>query len=69
MEHKVIIRIHGVIFDTAVGCSQYYSGIGFMFANGYFGVDIDNVQDEIEDYKTGGNGNIVAEFIHSLQSI
>ncbi len=55
-------------FDTAVGCSQYYSGIGFMFANGYFGVDIDNVQDEIEDYKTGGNGNIVAEFIHSLQS-
>ena len=24
--------------------------------------------DDIEDYKTGGNENIIAEFIHSLQS-
>ena len=39
-----------------------------MFDNGYFGVDIDDVPDEIEDYKTGGEDNLVAEFIHTLQS-
>ena len=55
-------------FHTAVERSQEYSGIGFMFDNGYFGVDIDDVPDEIEDYKTGGEDNLVAEFIHTLQS-
>ena len=55
-------------FDTAVQQSPKYSGIGFMFDNGYFGVDIDNAQDDIADYKTGGENNIIAEFIHTLQS-
>ena len=27
-------------YDTAVQASCQYSGVGFMFANGYFGIDI-----------------------------
>lgn len=55
-------------YDTAVRESKKYTGIGFMFANGYFGVDIDNVDDAIEDYRDGGTDNIVAEFIGTLRS-
>ena len=55
-------------YDTAVRESKKYTGIGFMFANGYFGVDIDNVDDAIEDYKNGSTDNIVAEFIGTLRS-
>ena len=45
-----------------------YTGLGFMFANGYFGVDIDGVGDDIEKYQRGDQENIIAEFIHTLQS-
>ncbi len=55
-------------FDEAVRGSQRFSGIGFMFAGGYFGVDIDNADAAIADYKAGGTDNIVAEFIHALAS-
>lgn len=55
-------------YDTAVRESKKYTGIGFMFANGYFGVDIDNVEDAIEDYQNGNTDNIVAEFIGTLRS-
>ena len=55
-------------YDTAVRESKKYTGIGFMFANGYFGVDIDNAEDAIEDYKNGSTDNIVAEFIGTLRS-
>ena len=55
-------------YDTAVRESKKYTGIGFMFANGYFGVDIDNIEDAIEDYRDGGTDNIVAEFIGTLRS-
>lgn len=55
-------------YDTAVRESKKYTGIGFMFANGYFGVDIDNADDAIEDYRDGGTDNIVAEFIGTLRS-
>lgn len=55
-------------YDTAVRESAHYTGIGFMFANGYFGVDIDNVEDAIEDYQNGSTDNIVSEFINTLQS-
>lgn len=37
-----------------------FDGIGFMFANGYFGVDIDNA--------IGSDDEIVSEFITALQS-
>lgn len=55
-------------YETAVNASSKYSGIGLMFANGYFGIDIDGVEQEIKAYKAGDNDNIVAEFIYSLES-
>jgi putative DNA primase/helicase len=55
-------------FQKAVEESGKFSGIGFMFANGYFGVDIDHAEDAIADLIGGGMDNIVAEFIHTLQS-
>ena len=55
-------------FDQAVAASSKYSGIGFMFANGVFGVDLDGCDAEIADYKNGINDNIVGEFIHTLKS-
>ena len=55
-------------FDRAEKASASYNGIGFMFANGYFGIDIDDCDSEIRDYKNGGRDNIIAEFISSLES-
>lgn len=58
-------------FDTAVSASVNFSGIGFMFSNsGYFGVDIDGIEDAIEDYKHDNtdSDNIVSEFVYTLQS-
>ena len=55
-------------YDTALAASKQYSGIGLMFANGYFGIDIDGVEQEIKAYKAGDNDNIVAEFIYTLES-
>lgn len=55
-------------YDTAVKAAKGYSGIGFMFADGYFGVDIDDAEEAIKDYKAGGNDNIIAEFVYTLES-
>lgn len=55
-------------FETAVAVAGEYSGIGFMFAPPYFGVDIDSVGGAIEDFKAGFEDNIVAEFVHTLRS-
>lgn len=55
-------------YEVAQAESNKYSGIGFMFANGYFGVDIDDCEGEIEQYKNGDKENIIYEFIHSLRS-
>ena len=55
-------------FEQAVRAAKQHSGIGFMFANGYFGVDIDNIEDAIQDYQAGGRANIAAEFVDALQS-
>ena len=57
-----------VDFDTAVRMAERFSGIGFMFANGYFGVDIDGVDDAIDRFKAGEQDNIIAEFVHTLRS-
>lgn len=55
-------------FDTALRASAQYSGLGFMFGgSGYFGVDIDGVEQEIDGYKNGEQ-NIISEFINTLQS-
>lgn len=59
-------------FDVAYEASARFSGVGFMFASGYFGVDIDGVAGDIQEYQLiGGDisvNNIVAEFIYSLRS-
>lgn len=56
-------------FETALRESEKYSGIGFMFSNSpYFGVDLDDMPKDIEDFKNGGTDNIVSEFVHTLQS-
>lgn len=48
-------------FDTAVAaCSKYnFDGVGFMFANGYFGVDLDHCIDNVD---------FCDEFVETLQS-
>lgn len=55
-------------FENAVNASEQYSGIGFMFAPPYFGVDIDNIQDDIAAFQAGDDNNIVSEFVHTLCS-
>ena len=55
-------------FDTALQAAQRWSGIGFMFGgSGYFGVDLDDISEELASYREGGE-NIVTEFIGRLQS-
>lgn len=48
-------------FETAVkACDTYgFDGLGFMFANGYFGVDLDHCLDNVD---------FVDEFVETLQS-
>ena len=56
-------------YDIAVNTASRYNGIGFMFANGYFGIDIDNIESELNDYQNeSSENNIVSEFIHTLRS-
>ena len=55
-------------FDNAVKTSGKYSGLGFMFGNSpYFGVDVDDVHEDIAAYRKGGGG-IVSEFVETLDS-
>lgn len=55
-------------FNTALAASGRFTGLGFMFGNcPYFGVDIDNIADDIESFKNGDDG-IVSEFVNALQS-
>jgi len=55
-------------FKTAVNVSRNFDGIGFMFANGIFGIDLDDMDGEIVKYKNGNEDNIISEFIHGLSS-
>lgn len=55
-------------YEEAVKASEKYSGIGFMLGAGIFGIDIDDIEEDITAYKSGDEGNVVAEFIHSLGS-
>ena len=58
-------------FQTAVSVVENFTGIGFMFSgSGYFGVDIDGVEDALEDYRHDNqdSDNIISEFIYTLQS-
>ncbi|MCR2045512.1 phage/plasmid primase, P4 family [Anaerosalibacter massiliensis] len=55
-------------FYTAVRISENFSGIGFMLGNGIFGIDLDDMDDEIEKFENGDENNVISEFIHSLGS-
>lgn len=56
-------------FETAVRQSGKYSGIGFMFSNSpFFGVDLDDMPNDIQDYQNGEADNIISEFVNTLQS-
>ncbi len=55
-------------YETAAAASEKYDGIGFMFANGFFGVDIDDIKPELDAYQAGDMENIAAEFIYTLES-
>ena len=55
-------------FDSALSASKDYTGLGFMFGgSGYFGVDIDDMPEELERFRKGEDG-IISEFVNTLQS-
>ena len=40
-----------------------------MFSNSpFFGVDLDDMPNDIQDYQNGGADNIISEFVNTLQS-
>lgn len=46
--------------EAVAGCERYnMQGLGFFFANGYFGIDLDHIVDKVD---------IVDEFVETLQS-
>ena len=61
-------------FDTALAAINKFKldGLGFYFKEPYFGIDIDDVVNDIERYKRGLNDdhedNIVSEFIEMMSS-
>lgn len=58
-------------FDTAQRAIHHYKcdGIGFYFKPPYFGIDLDNVRQEIERYKQDDHdNNIVSEFVELMGS-
>ncbi|EOD6722988.1 DNA primase, partial [Listeria monocytogenes] len=57
-------------FETALTSLNKYQfdGLGFYFKAPYFGVDIDDIQDDIQDYLYGNTENLAAEFIQTLSS-
>lgn len=56
-------------FDTAVRTSADLAGIGFVFdGNGYFGVDLDDMPEALEQFKSGGYDNVIGEFVYGLRS-
>lgn len=59
-------------FETAAEAMQDLGcdGLGFYFKPPYFGIDLDDVQTEIEDYhrKNELKDNVVAEFIETIGS-
>lgn len=56
-------------YETAVRTSERFSGIGFMFGNSpFFGVDLDDMKEEVYDFKCGGTGGRVGDFMRALHS-
>lgn len=55
-------------YNAAQAVSGEFDGIGFMLGDGWFGIDLDHVEGDIEEYRSGGKDNIVSEFIDTMQS-
>lgn len=56
-------------YETAVEMSKNFDGIGFMLGDGIFGIDIDGVEKEIQEYLANDDvDNIVGEFIETMES-
>ena len=58
-------------FETALKAKNDlgFDGLGFYFANGYVGIDIDHVEGEIQRYFDGDNkDNIVNDFVTKTKS-
>ena len=57
-------------FDMAVKSIDNFecNGVGFFFEPPYFGVDIDNVGSDIEEFMQGNNDNLIGKFLNTLNS-
>lgn len=56
-------------FETAVRVSSDFAGIGFVFdGNGYFGVDLDDMSEEIKQFQKQKYDNTIGEFVYGLES-
>lgn len=56
-------------YETALRESEKYSGIGFMLGDGIFGIDLDDVRNDIDRYlKDDDDDNLVAEFVDLMGS-
>lgn len=58
-----------VSFEDAVSQSNNYDGIGFFFKAPYVGIDIDDIENEVEEYLNNPDANnIISEFINVLET-
>lgn len=60
-----------VTFDEAIEALDSFGldGLGFYFGNGYSGIDIDGISNDLERYLSGDNqDNIISEFMDLTQS-
>lgn len=55
-------------YSQAVEEAPKHSGIGFVLGDGYIGVDIDNKEQEVKEYKNGNANNVIGKFINKLGS-
>lgn len=55
--------------DSVLNKFEQFDGLGFFFAPPFAGVDIDNIEDDIERYKAGDHlDNTVSEFNNALKT-
>lgn len=55
-------------YKAAQAVSGEFDGIGFVLGDGWFGIDLDHVEGDIEEYRAGKEDNIVSEFIDTMES-
>lgn len=56
-------------YEDAIEGLQYHDGIGYFFAEPYMGIDIDNISEELEKYKSNNTSeNLISELYEGLKS-